>query len=646
MNMSLSRQLGLSLFAVLFAVFVGTLILNVSNTRESIEQQLSSHAQDTATSFGLSIAPYLGDEYDLPLVETMLNTIFDNGYYRSITLTDYAGKALLDKQNPNTLDTVPTWFMQWFPIAAPKVQSEVSTGWTIAAVVTVQSNPNTGYLQLWRITVNSFVLISVIFALGLILLLILVRLITNPLSALVKQTEAIGEQNFEPLLIQPKTAELKIFVNSFNHMSSSLNDLFKRLSNQTERYKQFAYSDELTKVGNRRAFDLAFDSLLSDSEQQPHGFLLLIRLSSLNQVNRNIGFSDGDDYIQSVCKVIVQLMETQATPCTLYRLSGADFCLLLEDTEEKQGVEVTQNLVNQCIAIEKSEYERGTVHIGAGCFSYQDNKQKVLERIDNALTQAISKEQKWCVASQINLIQSKDVWREKISSLLKAQQADFVAQPIVDFTHNIEYHEWFARFRDPNTEQYLPMGELIPVSIRLDFSQKLDELLVCCALDKLQTNTGNIGLNVSRLSVLQPAFQNWLLEQLSLFSESCNRLILEIPERALLADIDVLISFVARLKALGVKITLERFGAQVAAFTQLRKIRPDYIKLDGRYIKNIDTEQDNKLFVHSLVSIAHGLNIKIIAERVETQQEAETLREMQVDFIQGYLTGAPTAIKK
>lgn len=643
--MPLSRQLTLSLFSVLLTIFVGTLMINVSNTKESIQQQLASHAQDTATSFGLSISPYIGNKSDLPLIETMMNAIFDRGYYRSLVLKDYAGKTLLEKHNPDFIEGVPDWFINWFPLKPPVVESEINNGWTIAAVLTVQSHPGTGYQQLWRNTVDSFTLISLIFALALGLLLVLVRLITVPISAVVKQIEAISEQKFEQLHIHPKTSELKVFVSAFNKMSQRLNDLFSRLSIQTERYRQFAYSDNLTKVGNRRAFDLSFDALLSDVEQQPHGFLLLIRLSSLNQVNRTLGFLEGDAYIKNVCEIIQQFIQEQNSLSTLYRLNGADFCLLLEDVNEKQAIYITQSLVNKCSTIEKYEYESGTVHIGVGGFSFGDNKGKTLEKVDSALTKAATEEQRWQIVSQLSLVQSNDLWREQITLLLKGQHADFVAQPIKSFNGQVEYQEWFARFRAPKNDQYLPMTELIPASIRLDFAQKLDELLVRCALQRMQSVSGNIGLNVSRLSLLQPAFQNWLLEQLSLLGESRKRLIIEIPERVLMGDITSIESFVSKLKGMSVKITIERFGAQFAAFSQLRKIRPDYLKLDGRYIKNIDSEEDNQLFVHSLVNIAHGLGIKIIAERIETEQEAQSLKAMQVDLVQGYFVGAPTALE-
>lgn len=642
--MPLSRQLILGLFAVLSAAFVGTLLINVSNTKDSIEQQLTSHAQDTATSFGLSISPYVGNTKNLPLVETMMNAIFDSGYYQSIVLKDNENNTLLEKYNTAAVNGVPEWFIHWLPLTPPEVSSEINNGWMIAAVITVQSHPGTGYQQLWHNTVDSFNLITAIFTLALILLLVLVRFVTLPISAIVKQLEVMGEQKFEQLQISPKTTELRVFVGAFNNMSTRLNDLFARLSNQADRYRQFAYTDNLTKVGNRRAFDLAFDALLSDSEHQPHGFLLLIRLSSLAKVNSKIGFLEGDAYITIVCNTIQQLIQEQNLQGLLYRLNGADFCLTLEDIEEQQGIAITQSLINKCNAVEKSEYESGTVHIGAGAYAYPDNKAEVLEKVDRALSHAATEERKWQVVSRLNQIQSNNLWREQITTLLKEQRAEFVAQPIQNFNDQVQYQEWFARFRDPTEDKYLPMAEIIPASIRLDFAQQLDEMLLLCALEKVKHVQGHVGLNISRISLVQPAFQNWLIEQLSLSRESCRRLTIEIPERTLLTDIDSLSAFVSQLKELGVSITIERFGAQFAAFSQLRKIRPDYLKIDGRYIKSIDTEADNRLFVHSLVNIAHGLGIKIIAERVETEQEAQTLKTLQVDFVQGYLLSTPTSI--
>ena len=99
--MPLSRQLGLSLLIILCCVFIGTLWVNVNDTRDFIAEQLASHSQDTATSLGLSIAPYLGNENHVPIVDTTMNAIFDRGYYLSMILKDLDGEVILKKVNLN-----------------------------------------------------------------------------------------------------------------------------------------------------------------------------------------------------------------------------------------------------------------------------------------------------------------------------------------------------------------------------------------------------------------------------------------------------------------------------------------------------------------------------------------------------------------
>jgi EAL domain-containing protein (putative c-di-GMP-specific phosphodiesterase class I) len=256
----------------------------------------------------------------------------------------------------------------------------------------------------------------------------------------------------------------------------------------------------------------------------------------------------------------------------------------------------------------------------------------------------LTQEQRWQFANDSLPSANNSQWRDQFQRLLAEKQANFAAQPIKSFNDNLLYNELFARFEDSNTGEYIPMAELIPASIRLDFAQQIDELVLTSALKKLLDVGGNIGVNVSRMTVLQASFQAWWLVQLAHLGANCAKLVLEIPESALVNNSASLLRFIAQVKQYGVRITIERFGAQLATLTQLRVIRPDYLKLDGRYIRHIDREVDNQLFVNALVGIAHGLNVKIIAERVETLAEAECLQSMQVDFIQGYYVGMPSPI--
>jgi diguanylate cyclase (GGDEF)-like protein len=645
MSMPLSRQLGLSILLVLLCVFIGTLWINVNNTRDFIAEQLASHSQDTATSLGLSIAPYLGSEEDVPIVDTMMNAIFDRGYYLSMILKDLDGKIILEKNNPEQLETVPDWFINMFPLLPPVSQTEINTGWNIAGTLSVVSHPGTGYQQLWNNTKQSLSMIAAIFILAILLVFLLVKVITTPILAVVEQAKAISLRKFDLVEKIPRTPELRDFVIALNSMSAILSKIFEQLTDQAQRYRQFAYTDGLTGVGNRRAFTLALDNVLADAELQASGYLLLVRLSSLSQVNKEFGAASGDAYITSVCNILNNQACTPDTELSVFRVNGADFALLLEDTDPLHCQQLASLFVKHFGDIEKSEFSMGTAHVGISRFSYGDKKGWVLEQADSALASAESMEQKWQMASNLDIIQSNSAWRDQLLSLVQYGRVDFVAQPINNWSKETVYCEWFGRFSLPGATEHIPMAQLVPASIRLDYAQQLDEMVIKTAFIELKNNSHHIGLNLSRTSLANSKFRQWLLDNLPSDSTLCARLVIEIPEKALVNQLSGLDKLVDALKLKGVRITVERFGAQLAAVTHLRKIRPDFLKIDGRFTRNINKEPDNQLFVQSLVNIAHGLNIKVIAEVVETKEEAQCLQSLFVDYIQGYYLSPPKPVK-
>ncbi|MFQ3251114.1 MAG: EAL domain-containing protein (putative c-di-GMP-specific phosphodiesterase class I) [Glaciecola sp.] len=641
--MSLAKQFGIGFFVVLFLVFIGTLWVNVNNTRDFIQQQLASHAQDTATSLGLSITPYVGDEENIPIIETMTNAIFDRGYYQSIQLSDADGNVILEKKNPKAMQTIPDWFMDMFVINAPVATTNLNTGWQIAGSLQVTSNTGFGYEQLWRNTVDTFWLVVVIFVLAMIFVWGMVRLITRPLIDVVTQVEAISNKNFGTVKHVPSTPELSTFVKAVNSMSTKLSKMFTQLSEQSEKYRQFAYSDTLTKVGNRRAFELALRQMLTDSEQHSQGFLIIIRCSSLAHVNRAFGGEVGDSYIVSVCDAIKKVTSQSFPNFNLYRLNGADFSLVIEDCAKEKCETLLEELSTSFLRLEKTEYEQGTAHIGATEFLCGEEVKATMEKVDSALAIASTSSTRWQLASNLTVSRSNEEWREKIQALIELGTADFAKQPIVSAKDELLYEEWFARLPNKSTSESLPMAQLVPASVRLDFAEKLDQMILSQALEQIPAAQGSVGINISRVSMLDADFQTWFLTQLPKNSDICKKLVLEIPERALVNDVNQLSGFVTQLKQAGVRITVERFGAQLAGITHLRDIRPDFLKLDGRFIRNIHNEPDNQLFVQSLVSIAHGLNIQVIAEMVESLEESDWLKGAHVDFQQGYFIGAPKA---
>ncbi|MGQ8365246.1 bifunctional diguanylate cyclase/phosphodiesterase [Glaciecola sp. 1036] len=641
--MSLSKQLGIGFFLILLLIFVGTLWLNIQNTREYIEQQLESHAQDTATSLGLSITPYIGNDDDLAIVETMQQAIFDRGYYQKIVLTDTDGKVLVTMSNPVTSEQFPDWFTSLFPLNAPEAETQINDGWNIKGNLLVVSNVGLGYQQLYANAQGSFVIFILAFLLtGLFVWLLISKVVSKPLAAVLKQADEISHQEFNTINLQPKTPEFSRIIQALNRMSNKLATMFAQITRQSEEYRRFAYVDMTTGAGNRRSFELAIMKLLSDANNHAQGHLFFIKATSLGSIHKSLGGLAGDQYLASLVSLIKEVSASKVQHFSIYRMNGADIALIIEDIDENTSTEIASAIIQATKRIEKSEHTLGVAHVGVTKFSTGQELADLLEQADSALTSALENENRWFLAQDNAVNYSNEVWREKIKELLARGSAEFVQQPIKRCADDgIEYQEWFARLPNKVNSMGVPMNQLMPASIKLDFATQIDKLIVINLLEVARTSEVAIGLNLSRFSLLDAGFSRWFLHTLNSHSAICPKIVLEIPERALVQDIQFIKNLVKELKSLGIKIAVEHFGAQLAGISHLRNIMPDYLKIDGRFIRNIDQHLDNQLFVNSLIGIAKGLSINVIAEMVETEGELEWLKNAGVDLVQGYFIGTP-----
>ena len=150
-----------------------------------------------------------------------------------------------------------------------------------------------------------------------------------------------------------------------------------------------------------------------------------------------------------------------------------------------------------------------------------------------------------------------------------------------------------------------------------------------------------MAINLSPASFAEKSTIEKFVTLLSNFAAIAENIVIEVQEICLQHAPDNVHYLAEHLRKLNAKLTVERVGSSIAAFSHLRKLRPNYIKLDGSFTRNIHQSEDNQFFVRSLVNIAHGLNIQVIAELVEEEIEAQTLQELFVDYVQGYLYCQP-----
>ena len=126
--MTLYLQLILIIVALFAACFLISVTISTSNLRNFLGEQLESHAQDTATSLGLSLSPYMQSN-DLPVMNSMVDAIFDHGYYKTIRVITVNGDTLIERSNPVTSKGVPSWFIDYIDLQLPAAEAMVMSGW-------------------------------------------------------------------------------------------------------------------------------------------------------------------------------------------------------------------------------------------------------------------------------------------------------------------------------------------------------------------------------------------------------------------------------------------------------------------------------------------------------------------------------------
>ena len=224
--MTLYRQLVLYTLVLFFVLFAGTWLVNLESTRSFLIHQLESHAQDTATSLGVSISQYSSDN-DLPAIESMINAVFDRGYYRVVRYTDTRGNILIDRTLDVTIENVPQWFISLIPLKTPEASANVMAGWLQAGTIFVKSHPGYAYRALWENVVR---MTGWFLACGIFVLLaggFVLRRLLQPLVLVEKQADALCRKEYEIQEPLPRTRELRRVVEAMNRMTRKVKEMFE-----------------------------------------------------------------------------------------------------------------------------------------------------------------------------------------------------------------------------------------------------------------------------------------------------------------------------------------------------------------------------------------------------------------------------------
>lgn len=653
--MTLYRQLIIFTFLLFLLLFAGTWYAKLESTRSFLTSQLESHAQDTATSLALSISPHVAEK-DMTAVDGMINAVFDRGYYQTITFTGPRRNVLIEHVLAVKIEDVPGWFVRLIPVKTPEATSDVMAGWNQAGTIYVKSHPGYAYATLWKDVLNmtawfAFCAVFVLVAGGLGL-----RMLLKPLVAVERQAEALCRKEYKILVPLPWTREFRRVVEAMNRMTNKVKEMFEEQAAQAEGLQERAYHDPLTGLGNRRYFESQISGRLDQHDISEKGIAFLVRIHDLEALNQQRGFQAGDELLKRVA-ALVKGSSALYTNAALARLSGGDFGIFVPNASLWDGEHIATDMANKLsqLAAEQIAVSDNIGHLGVASYDGVTTIGRLLSEADLALGSAMQKGvNSWDIRAITEetdkMPLGQQQWKDILVEALKERRISFDAQPVVETaqTHEVMHLEIFSRIVQENGK-LLNAALFMPIAERLKLVSTIDRIVIeeVTKIDFRRLGVNRIAINLSPASLEDESFNLWIRTFLKALSPETPHINFEFSEFAAIQHLTLVKEFSAVVRECGHGIGLDHYGQSFSKLGYLQSLQPEYVKIDRAYTGELKVEEnDSRFYIASLCSVAHSIDIAVVAEGVESEQQARILKELNLDAMQGYYIGKPQPVAK
>lgn len=407
---------------------------------------------------------------------------------------------------------------------------------------------------------------------------------------------------------------------------------------------RIANTDPLTGIPNRRAFMQQIDLLIEGSQPFALG---IMDLDGFKPVNDLYGHASGDIVLSTIAQ---RLQATVGTRGQVARLAGDEFGILVTDYSDKGPIsELAEALVK---SVDRTiVLEEGIVRVSACCgfASYPESSvlpSRLLEQADQALASA-KRSGRSVVTLYNGEIENQEMRRHLVESRLRTaivhRAFDLAFQPIRDLNDRaISSYEALARWQDDHLGHVSP-AEFIPIAEQTGLINDLSDLLFQKAVKEAATWPSNIALSFN-LSPIQFMDRNLLLKilsNLSVYDFPPHRLVLEITETAIIQDVPRAAVIVDQLTNAGIRVALDDFGVGYAGFGYLDRLTFDKLKIDRSFVSGIKDSVRKRQILTAIVDMCHRLDMKCVAEGIESEDELTFLKAIGCDKGQGYHLGRP-----
>lgn len=639
--MSLFRQLWLAVILVTLTSFVGSFAVSMHSTRSHLEQQLHRKNVDSANSLALSISQLSKDPTTIGL---QITALFDSGQYETISITSPDGNVVAERVQNRIDNTVPAWFIDLFPIHVEAGRAQISDSWMQFGVVKVVSRTHLAHQALWEQTETLIIWFLIGGALSGLIGMLILHGIKRPLAAMVGQAEAITERRFLTIS-EPRIPELRSIAHATNDLVRRLHNRLIEETSRLEALHKQIHHDPVTGLANRDYFMSHLHGILPGEETAPGdpqsgGILLIIRLNDLAEINRKLGHTGTNNLL---CQV-GSLMENVAseTPDRMAaRLNGSDFVLIIPNIDNAGQFANQLTLELTALSPQTDGEIADFCHIGAIRYQHGDKPDKLLANADTALAtaerQGINAWHVITAQSGNSLMPAANIgdWRHILNDALNEDRFKLLLHPVVDRAGAQLHQEAVIRLQAQRDGDWLAASDFIAIAARLNLTGPVDLNVIRHALEPLQSQAGELAVNLSIETITDWGFRNKLAQLLRQYPQLCRRLWLEVPEYGAFREFEAFRDFCRTFKELGCRIGIEHFGHHFGEFQKLTDLGLDYLKIDASFVRGINQKKNNQKFLRGLCGLAHSIGIIVIAVAVQNEAEQKTLIKLGFDGVTG-----------
>ena len=420
-----------------------------------------------------------------------------------------------------------------------------------------------------------------------------------------------------------------------------------------------ATHDELTRLCNRRELSNRLQIALDQFKADGTTFsFMVLDLDHFKTINDASGHLAGDTLLKTISDTLVSLVDEGDV---VARLGGDEFAIILQSKgadEARRVAEYIRDSIEKLPFVWEQNAYSLSVSIGLAEVSV------ALDTPENITTSADS----CCIVAKRNgrnqvrvysadeesekLLKNESLWISKIMESLETDKFSLFRQLIVpvDPDSDEDHFEILVRMQNPEGGFYTP-DKFLPIAERNDLMPKIDQwvadnsLLWLTRQNLAPDSNFCMNINLSAASLSDHNFREYLRNRVSATTAVNHFVCFEVTESAAMTNYQETVSFLQDLKEQGCTIALDDFGTGFSSLSHIRTLPLDYIKIDGVFIQEIVNNQLDQAVVSSVASIAKVLNIRTVAEFVDSNEALQKLRELEIDFAQGYLFSKPEPLQ-